>query len=300
MSAGRGMGLLFSQALVAVITLAIWHIGATVPINGVYVLPKFFFSTPIDVAQRIGKLFADGTAKIVNCPEPLDFTRLLSIADPCFGKTVWQHLTFTLSEGVLAFLIGAAAGIVLGFWLARRPFLSAVFDPYIKMLNALPRVVLAPIFMLWLGLGIWSKVALGVTLVFFIVFFNVYQGVKEVSPTDARQRPHARHERAPAVPARLLAFGDVVDVLLSAHLGRLCHHRCGGRRIPGLRRRPRLHDPAGGGHLRHHRRVRRHDHPRHVRAGDRLGSYSGRKSPTGLAPPRAPAPASEERNTGRE
>ena len=49
-----------------------------------------------------------------------------------------------------------------------------------KMANALPRVVLAPIFALWLGLGIWSKVALGVTLVFFIVFFNVYQGVKEV------------------------------------------------------------------------------------------------------------------------
>jgi NitT/TauT family transport system permease protein len=58
-----------------------------------------------------------------------------------------------------------------------------VFDPYVKMINALPRVVLAPIFTLWFGLGIWSKVALGVTLVFFIVFFNVYQGVKEVSPT---------------------------------------------------------------------------------------------------------------------
>ena len=58
-----------------------------------------------------------------------------------------------------------------------------MFDPYMKMANALPRVVLAPIFMLWLGLGIWSKVALGFTLVFFIVFFNVYQGVKEVSPT---------------------------------------------------------------------------------------------------------------------
>ena len=55
-----------------------------------------------------------------------------------------------------------------------------MFDPYVKMANALPRVVLAPIFTLWLGLGIWSKVALGVTLVFFIVFFNVYQGVKEV------------------------------------------------------------------------------------------------------------------------
>ena len=58
-----------------------------------------------------------------------------------------------------------------------------MFDPYVKMINALPRVVLAPIFTLWFGLGIWSKVALGVTLVFFIVFFNVYQGVKEVSPT---------------------------------------------------------------------------------------------------------------------
>jgi len=58
-----------------------------------------------------------------------------------------------------------------------------VFDPYVKMANALPRVVLAPIFTLWLGLGIWSKVALGVTLVFFIVFFNVYQGVQEVSVT---------------------------------------------------------------------------------------------------------------------
>ena len=72
---------------------------------------------------------------------------------------------------------------MIGFWFARKPLLAAVFDPYVKMINALPRIVLAPIFALWLGLGIWSKVALGVTLVFFIVFFNVYQGVKEVSPT---------------------------------------------------------------------------------------------------------------------
>ena len=72
---------------------------------------------------------------------------------------------------------------LVGFWFARQPRVAAVFDPYVKMVNALPRVVLAPIFTLWLGLGIWSKVALGVTLVFFIVFFNVYQGVKEVSQT---------------------------------------------------------------------------------------------------------------------
>jgi NitT/TauT family transport system permease protein len=84
---------------------------------------------------------------------------------------------------VLAFVIGSTLGVLIGFWFARQPRLAAIFDPYVKMANALPRVVLAPIFALWLGLGIWSKVALGVTLVFFIVFFNVYQGVKEVSPT---------------------------------------------------------------------------------------------------------------------
>ena len=59
---------------------------------------------------------------------------------------------------------------------------AAILDPYIKAANSMPRVILAPIFAVWFGLGIASKVALGVTLVFFIVFFNVYQGVKEVSP----------------------------------------------------------------------------------------------------------------------
>jgi NitT/TauT family transport system permease protein len=177
MSVGRAK-LLVLQALVAVVVIGAWHVGSTVPIGGVYFLPKFFFSTPADVAARVWTLFADGTSKIVSCTEPIDFSRLLSTSNPCFGKTVWQHLLITLTEGVLAFVIGAVTGVALGFWLARNVLLSAVFEPYIKMLNALPRVVLAPIFMLWLGLGIWSKVALGVTL----VFFNVYQGVKEVSP----------------------------------------------------------------------------------------------------------------------
>ena len=98
--------------------------------------------------------------------------------------TIWHHLGITLSESLLAFAIGSAGGrrwSASGSRGSRR--VAAVFDPYVKMVNALPRVVLAPIFTLWFGLGIWSKVALGVTLVFFIVFFNVYQGVKEVSPT---------------------------------------------------------------------------------------------------------------------
>jgi len=149
--------LLVLQALVAIVAIGAWQLFTTVPIFGTLVLPPFFFSTPNDVAVRVVKLFADGM--------------------------IWKHLWVTLSESLLAFVIGSVAGVVIGFWFARQPMIAAVFDPYVKMVNALPRVVLAPIFTLWLGLGIWSKVALGVTLVFFIVFFNVYQGVKEVSPT---------------------------------------------------------------------------------------------------------------------
>ena len=68
----------------------------------------------------------------------------------------------------------------MGFAVAVLPKVAAVLGPYIRIANALPRVVLAPIFLLWFGLGIWSKVALGVTVVFFIVFFNTYRGVREV------------------------------------------------------------------------------------------------------------------------
>src|SRR5581483_6346309 len=69
------------------------------------------------------------------------------------------------------------------FALARMPKIGAIVDPYIRVLNALPRVVLAPIFLLWFGLGIWSKVVLGITVVFFIVFFNTHQGVRDVDKT---------------------------------------------------------------------------------------------------------------------
>ena len=148
--------LLLLQFLVAAAAVAIWHVGTTVPIFGEPLLPPFFFSTPTDVAARIVKWLVEGT--------------------------IWRHLWITLLEAMLAFLIGSLGGVLIGFWFARKPLLAAVFDPYVKMANALPRIVLAPIFALWLGLGIWSKVALGVTLVFFIVFFNVYQGVREVSP----------------------------------------------------------------------------------------------------------------------
>jgi NitT/TauT family transport system permease protein len=145
------------QLLVAVISILIWHLLTTIPVGGKPLFPPFFFSTPVDIAARIMKWFSEGT--------------------------IWRHLWITLVEAMLAFVLGSIGGILIGFWFARQQRVAAVFDPYVKAANALPRIVLAPIFTLWFGLGIWSKVALGVTLVFFIVFFNVYQGVKEVSPT---------------------------------------------------------------------------------------------------------------------
>ena len=95
---------------------------------------------------------------------------------------IYGHLWITLLETVLAFGIGTAGGLAMGLWLALSPLAAALLDPYIKAMNSMPRVILAPIFAVWFGLGVASKVALGVTLTFFIVFFNVYQGVKEVSP----------------------------------------------------------------------------------------------------------------------
>jgi sulfonate transport system permease protein len=161
--------------------LGFWYVGAEGTFGFVF-LPKFFFSSPVDVFGRVTKMFSDGATHVATCRESINIFAMLQTNDPCFGKTIWQHLAITSIEGLLAFVIGSTLGVTLGFWFARKPLVAAIFDPYIKMLNSLPRVVLAPIFMLWLGLGIWSKVALGVTLVFFIVFFNVYQGVREVSP----------------------------------------------------------------------------------------------------------------------
>src|SRR5213595_1375445 len=117
---------------------------------------KFFFGQPLEVMKRIWVWFS--------------------------GGAIYLHLGVTLIETLLAFAIGTVLGLVLGLWLALSPTASTLADPYIKAMNAMPRVILAPIFAVWFGLGITSKVVFGVTLVFFIVFFNVYQGVKEVSP----------------------------------------------------------------------------------------------------------------------
>lgn len=158
------------QALVLVITLGAWHVATRDPQTA------FFFGEPLIVMQRIWQWFTVGSGSLdVGFGDTTWFTLT-------FPAEIYSHLLVTLTETVLAFGIGTVSGLAVGLWLALTPMAAAILDPYIKAANSMPRVILAPIFAMWFGLGIWSKVALAVTLVFFIVFFNVYQGVKEVSP----------------------------------------------------------------------------------------------------------------------
>ncbi len=92
---------------------------------------------------------------------------------------LWEQIAVTLEETVLGFIIGVVLGVISGVVLGRNRFLADVLGPYIKAGNSIPRVVLGSIFLIGLGLGIQSKVALAVVLVFFIVFFNAFQGVRE-------------------------------------------------------------------------------------------------------------------------
>src|SRR5579871_187680 len=106
------------QLLLGAGALMLWESLTTLGI-----LDKFFFSRPVDIARRVGEWISTGS--------------------------VWPHLATTLSEATLAFVMGVASGLVFGFLLARSQFLSDLLHPYIRVFNALPRVVLAPIFLLW-------------------------------------------------------------------------------------------------------------------------------------------------------
>jgi NitT/TauT family transport system permease protein len=144
------------------------------------VVDPFFVSQPTAIVRRIATWVSTGS--------------------------VWTHLVVTVEEACLGLAVGAALGISLGFVLARRPLAAQIADPFITMLNAVPRVVLAPLFLLWFGLGIWSKVALAVTLVFFVMFFNTYQGVRDadrviidnVRMLGASERQLVRHVLLPS------------------------------------------------------------------------------------------------------
>ena len=119
------------------------------------VVDPFYFSMPSSIVARIWEWFTAGD--------------------------IYTHLAITLAETILSFGIGTLLGISLGLWLGLSRLAAEVLDPFIKVFNAIPRILLAPIFVMWFGLGLTSKVALGATMVLFITFFNTYQGVREVN-----------------------------------------------------------------------------------------------------------------------
>ena len=93
---------------------------------------------------------------------------------------ILRHLWVTMQETVIGFVLGTLLGVAVGFLFAHWEKLAYIFDPFMVALNAMPRVVLAPLFILWFGLGLLSKVVMVISLVFFVVFFSTFTGIREV------------------------------------------------------------------------------------------------------------------------
>ncbi len=136
------------QAALGIAVLLVWQ-GASGRL-----VDNFFVSNPLDVGARLYRWTIDGS--------------------------IFQHIGATLYATGMGFVIGSVGGAVLGIWLGVSPFASRLLNPYLNALNALPKVALAPLFVLWFGLGIESKIALAAVLVLFLVFLNTFAGVREV------------------------------------------------------------------------------------------------------------------------
>ena len=120
-------------------------------------IDPFFYSQPSLIWEQIVEWQRDGTSQ----------------------GPLWLQIAVTLEETVIGFFIGGIGGIVCGIVLGRNKLLADVFSLYIKIANSIPRVVLGSVFVIALGLGMASKVALAVVMVFFVVFGNAFQGVVE-------------------------------------------------------------------------------------------------------------------------
>ncbi|MCB1537316.1 MAG: ABC transporter permease [Rhodoblastus sp.] len=120
-------------------------------------IDEFFYSRPSLIAVRLWQWATEGVD----------------------GISLWYHLWVTMEESLIGFFTGAIAGVLVGVALGRNRLAADVFSVYIKVINSIPRVVLAPIFIMLFGLGLASKVALAFVMVFFVVFSNAFQGVRE-------------------------------------------------------------------------------------------------------------------------
>jgi NitT/TauT family transport system permease protein len=137
---------------VLVLVLGGWEVSARM-----HWIDPFFFSMPSAIYAQIIEWFVEGTSQ----------------------GPLLQQVWVTLEETILGFLIGSVAGVFCGIVLGRNKLMSDVFSIYIKIANSIPRVVLGSVFVIALGLGMASKVALAVVMVFFVVFANAFQGVRE-------------------------------------------------------------------------------------------------------------------------
>jgi NitT/TauT family transport system permease protein len=143
-----GVAMVLWQTLLGIAILFVWQ-----GVSG-RLIDNFFISNPIDVGQRLIGWTLDGS--------------------------IFTHLWATIYATMAGFAIGSVLGGTLGIWLGVSPFISRLLNPYLNGLNALPKVALAPLFVLWFGLGIESKIALAAALVLFLVFLNTFAGVRQV------------------------------------------------------------------------------------------------------------------------
>lgn len=163
-----------ASALPGVVFLLFWQWASGRLIREIYV------SKPTAIAVRLWDVFASGE--------------------------IWPHLAVTFRELVLGYGIGVALGLAGGYWLARAPRAARIVEPYVMAFYGVPKIALAPLFVIWFGIGIWSKVTLAATMVFFLVFYNVYAGVRGVDRElvalsrvmGATERQLGRHVYLPA------------------------------------------------------------------------------------------------------
>ena len=95
-------------------------------------------------------------------------------------RDFFKHFYFTMTATGVGFVLGAAGGLIAGVLLSRSAFLAAVLDPFLVAINGIPRVALAPLFVVWFGIGLLPKIVLVFTLVFFVIFYNTYSGIRAV------------------------------------------------------------------------------------------------------------------------
>ena len=111
--------------------------------------------------------------------QPIEIAR--GIVDVMTTGMIWQHFDATIKEMAAGYVIGAITGVALGFLCGRIKLLGDILNPYIALFNGIPKVALAPVFVIWFGIGLMSKIAIILTMVFFVVFINTFAGLRSVN-----------------------------------------------------------------------------------------------------------------------